>query len=110
MLLLSSADFFKMNFFKKYFRNSISVSNRLDPDQEQCSVWVLNHLQRFSADNKSRHYFVILHLQLAKGKQAAAWDFQQFDILTSVDSGEHLQPHFKLRNSEWCSVSSLTII
>ena len=40
----------------------------------------------------------------------AARDFQQFDILTSVDSDEPLQPPFKLRNSKWCSVSSLTII
>ena len=30
--------------------------------------------------------------------------------LTSVDSDEPLQPSFKLRNSKWCSVSSLTII
>ena len=36
--------------------------------------------------------------------------FQQFDILTSVDSDEPLQPPFKLENSKWCSVSSLTII
>ena len=37
-------------------------------------------------------------------------DFQQFDILTSVDSDEPLQPPFKLRNCKWCSVSSLTLI
>ena len=30
--------------------------------------------------------------------------------LASVDSDEPLQPPFKLRNSKWCSVSSLTII
>ena len=30
--------------------------------------------------------------------------------LTSVDSDEPLQPPFKLRNSKWCSISSLTII
>ena len=41
---------------------------------------------------------------------ASAWDFQQFDILTSVDSDNPLQPPFKLRNSKWYSVSSLTII
>ena len=41
---------------------------------------------------------------------AAAWDFQQFDILTGIDSDEPLQPPFKLRNSKWCSVSSLIII
>ena len=31
-------------------------------------------------------------------------------FLTCVDSDESLQPPFKLRNSKWCSVSSLTII
>ena len=29
-------------------------------------------------------------------------DFQQCDILTSVDSDEPLQPPFKLRNFKWC--------
>ena len=36
--------------------------------------------------------------------------FQQCGILTSVDSGEPVQPPFKLRNSKRCSVSSLTDI
>ena len=31
-------------------------------------------------------------------------------ILKCVDSDEPLQPPFKLGNSKWCSVSSLTII
>ena len=35
---------------------------------------------------------------------------QQCGILTSVDSDEPLQPPFKLRNSKWCSVRSVTII
>ena len=30
---LSSAEFFKINFFKNYFMNTIIVSNSLDPDQ-----------------------------------------------------------------------------
>ena len=37
-------------------------------------------------------------------------DFQQCGILTSVDSDEPLQSPFKLRNSKWYSVSSLTVI
>ena len=37
-------------------------------------------------------------------------DFQQCGILICVDSDEPVQPHFKLRNSKWCSVSSLTVI
>ena len=41
---------------------------------------------------------------------ATTRDFQQFDILTSEDSDKPLQPPFKLRNSIWCSVRSLTII
>ena len=39
MLLLSSADFFsKLHFSKNSFRNTIRVSNGLDPDQDRCSV------------------------------------------------------------------------
>ena len=37
-------------------------------------------------------------------------DFQQFDILTSVDSEEPVQPPFKVRNSKWRTVSSLIFI
>ena len=42
--------------------------------------------------------------------RGAALDFQQFHILTSVDSEEPLQPPFKHKNSKWYSVSSFTII
>ena len=38
MLLLSSAAFFKDNFSKNYFRNTIRVSSSLNPDQERRSV------------------------------------------------------------------------
>ena len=37
-------------------------------------------------------------------------DFQQCGILTNVDSGEPVQPPFKLRNSKCYSVSSLTVL
>ena len=47
---------------------------------------------------------------LMKVIRAVAWDFQQCDNLTCVDSDKPLQPPFKLRNSKLCSVSSLTII
>ena len=43
-------------------------------------------------------------------KFAVTCDFQQCDILTSVDSDEPVKPPFKLRNSKWSSVSSLTLI
>ena len=44
------------------------------------------------------------------GNRAATCNFQHCGILTNVDSDEPVQPHFKLRNSKWCSVSSLTVI
>ena len=53
MLLLSSADYFKINFFLKKIRNTIGVSNSLDPYPVQ--HWVcpdlnpdLDCLQRLS--------------------------------------------------------------
>ena len=46
-----------------------------------------------------------LHYHLSRGMR-----FEQFEVLTSVDSDEPLQPFFKLRNSKWYSVSSLQII
>ena len=47
---------------------------------------------------------------LFKSIWVSACDFQQCGFLTCIDSEEPLQPPFKLRNSKWCSVSSLTII
>ena len=41
---------------------------------------------------------------------AATCDFQQCGIFTCVDSDKPLEPPVKLRNSKWCSVSSLTVI
>ena len=43
-------------------------------------------------------------------KWAVTCDFQQYGILTSVDSDEPVQPPFKLQNFKWCSASSLTLI
>ena len=42
--------------------------------------------------------------------RAVTCDFKQCGILTSVDLDEPVQSPFKLRNSKWCPVSSLTII
>ena len=57
MLLLSSADFFKLNFLKKKsFRNTIRVSIGLNPDYDRRSVGPdlgSNCVQRLSTDNKS---------------------------------------------------------
>ena len=43
-------------------------------------------------------------------KWAVTCDFQQYGILTSVDTDEPVQPNFKLRSSKWWSVSSLALI
>ena len=57
MLLLSSADFFKIN-FKNSFRNIIRVSNHLDPDQDGHSVGpdLGPNSLRLLADDKSRRW------------------------------------------------------
>ena len=54
MLLLSSADFFfKIKFSKNYFRNSIGVSNGLDPEPTSVgSDLSPNCLHRLSVDDK----------------------------------------------------------
>ena len=56
---LSSAEFFKINLFlKNYFRNTIRVSNSLDPDQARHIVGPglgPNCLQRLSADDTRKH-------------------------------------------------------
>ena len=58
IFLLWSANIFKSKtFLKKYFRNTITVSNSLDPDQDRRSVGPdlgPNCLQKLSADNTSR--------------------------------------------------------
>ena len=62
MLFMSPADFvFKFNFLKKSFRNTIRVSNSLDPDQARQNVGpdldpnCLQRLSGLSADDKSCH-------------------------------------------------------
>ena len=44
---LSSADFFKINFSKKNFRNTIRVSNSLEPNQGQQNGENIGHLKEF---------------------------------------------------------------
>ena len=60
MLLLSSADFFsKLTFAKNSFRNTIRLSNGLDPDQDRQNVGLdlgPNHLHGFTPDKKSCCY------------------------------------------------------
>ena len=58
MLLLLSADFYQNELFQKFLSEKLSVSNCLDPDQDQHSAGPdldPNCLQRLSADGKSRH-------------------------------------------------------
>ena len=58
MYFLLSADFFQNQLLKKnYFRDTIRVSNSLDPDQARHFVGpdlAPSYLQRLSADNYSR--------------------------------------------------------
>ena len=60
MIFLAFADFFEnLTFSKNSFRNTIRVSNSLEPDQAGCSVWSYlspSCLQRSAADNKVTHW------------------------------------------------------
>ena len=56
-VLLSSADFFQRTFSKHSFRNSIRMTNGLDPDQDRRSVGPdlgPNCLKRLLTDDKTR--------------------------------------------------------
>ena len=58
--ILTSADFFKINFFEKFFQNTIRVSSSLDQVQAQRYVGPdlgPNCLQRLSEDDTSRQGF-----------------------------------------------------
>ena len=58
MILLSAAFFFQNELFQKTFRNTIRVSNSMDPDLARHFIGPdlgSNCLQRLSADNKSRN-------------------------------------------------------
>ena len=61
----------------------------------------------FSHSVGGNHEQTVLYLIII---WAVTRDFQQYGILTIVDSDEPVQPPFRLRNSNWCSVSSLIFI
>ena len=68
-----------------------------------CTIWLFSFLSMFSSANERNTFMIIIN-------STSACDFQQCGILTCVDSEEPLQSPFKLRNTKWCSVRSLTII
>ena len=53
---------------------------------------------------------IIIRVSITDYIWAETQDFQQCGILTCVDSDEYVQSPFKLRNSKWCSLSSLSLI
>ena len=68
LTLLSSADFFQNYFFHKFFsfRNTVSLSNGLDPDRDQHFVGPTlgpNRLQRLSADDKKCQLIILFGSQ-----------------------------------------------
>ena len=68
---------------------------------DEISIVFLVYLKHLKWHN---HFYYIFYIW------AATWDFQHCGSLTSVDSDEPVQLPFKLRNSKWCSGSSLTLI
>ena len=62
------------------------------------------------ANGKNKIHVLSCFKHLEMTKCAASCGFQQYGILTSVDSDESVQPPFKLSQSKLCSISSLTLI
>ena len=63
MLFCHLLIFFKINFLENSFRNTIRVSNSLDPDQAGCFMGPdlgLNCLQRLSEDDTGRQGLISL--------------------------------------------------
>ena len=64
----------------------------------------------FTGDEDKSRKRQVCKSSSSKGNMSRDMRFPQCGILTSVGSGEAVQPPFKLRNSKWCSVSSLALI
>ena len=80
---------------------------RLSLHLSKCYI-VWNHMSRLN-------YFTFYgHVESWTSSVKYIWtvtcDFQQCGMLASLESDEPVQPPFKLRNSKWCSASSLTFI
>ena len=68
--------FSKSTFSKNYFRNTIWVSNRLDPDHDLHFVGPdlgPNCLQKLSADDTSRQKIIITHADASGGTRSKIW-------------------------------------
>ena len=73
------------------------------------------HPSPFSYDCQYAEYMIVINpdntiLRLKSVSAIVLYEPRHENILTSIDSDDPVQPPFKLRNSKWCSVSSLTII
>ena len=94
----------------------MSLSKALDPllrtgsTQEDGKKMVPTLLKNVDWDVKHQHKQSICHSIIFSNFIIIEPQHEISNILSSVDSDEPLQPPFKLRNSKWCSVSSLTII
>ena len=83
--------------------------------KESQSLFIIRKYWQFSVVlfffSKKKFYFLTqIGLSSFKEIWAETCNFQQCGIFTSVDWDEPVQPPFKLRNSKWCSVSSLTLL
>ena len=109
--LISFSSFFSLS-HKMITSNSIKVKPRSERTE---NIWTAEHVPGLQRDSRRFKAPLCIGLYLRLEMQAirndvffchnynnwaAAWDFQQFDILTSVDSDEPLHPLFKLRGSK----------
>ena len=127
-------NFFKINFLEQFYQKCHQCQTvwiQIRPDKISVQIWVRtvckDYQQTALVGKELMQIYCYLPLCYSlqterkrkrnsksnvykKYKCALTCDFQQYDIWTGVDSDEPVQPPFKLRNSKWCSVSSLPII
>ena len=71
MLLLLSADFFKINFSKNYFRKTIRVSNCLDSNGPKPFAKVISAASKERVNHILSSYFIV-EMLLAKNEKGLA--------------------------------------
>ena len=70
-MIFHTADFFKINFKNKYFRNSVRVSNDLDPDQVQTICKYHQQATRFAAKARKELITNFVFFDIGEAKHKA---------------------------------------
>ena len=97
----------------KYHLKGVWLAGRWCPTfSSYLDLWILStrKLNKRALGHRVAYLRLIVYKSIGKHNWAATCDFEQCGTLTSVDSGEPLQPPCKIRNIKSCSICSFTLI